>query len=67
MAVSSRCEWQLTRPGRSAASPKSSTAAPSNFETSSARAPTPTMRVPPTATAPSSIASEEIGSTHRAA
>ena len=66
MTVSSRCECALTRPGRIAAGPKSETRAPGNREMTSARGPAATTCDPSTATAPSSIAGETIGSTQRA-
>ena len=45
-AVSSRCVWELIRPGRIAASPKSQRRASGNLAVSAARAPTPAMRSP---------------------
>src|SRR5216683_6225735 len=67
MTVSSRCECALIRPGRIAAWPKSETLASGNRERTSTRGPAATILDPSTATAPSSIAGETIGSTHRAA
>ena len=66
MTVSSRCECALTKPGRIAASPKSSTRESGNLETISVRGPTAMMVDSSNATAPSSINGEMIGRTQRA-
>src|SRR5258706_2876414 len=55
ITVSSRCECVLTKPGRIAASPKSSVRESGNLETISVRGPTAIMLELSNATAPSSI------------